>query len=140
MAFLLDTNVAIHLRDGDLVVGQRLAALGPDHYLSIVSRVELENGVYAEPEASELRRRALDRMLEQIETLDFGVEELGAYANLVATIGYSRRKTTDRMIAATALVHDLTLITFNGRDFRDVRGLQVEAWKCLDRSQYGVNP
>ncbi len=133
MRFLIDTNVAIHLRDGDIRVGERLIELGPDHHLSIVSRVELENGVYAEPDETMLRRRALDRMLEQIETLDFGTPEIATYREIVAAIGYSRRKTTDRMIAATALVHGLTLITFNGRDFRDVPGLQIEAWEGVGK-------
>ena len=130
MAFLLDTNVAIHLRDGDAGVRRRLAAIGSEFYLSVVSRVELENGVHAEPSESLLRRRALDRMLRQIGTLEFRIEEVDAYASIVVAIGYARRKTIDRMIAATALVHDLTLITFNGRDFSDVPGLKLEAWKA----------
>jgi len=32
------------------------------------------------------------------------------------------------MIAAAALVHDLTVITMNGNDFRDVPGLKLEIW------------
>ena len=39
---MLDTNVAIHLRDGDAVVDERVDALSPPLLLSIVSRVELE--------------------------------------------------------------------------------------------------
>ena len=49
MAFLLDTNVAIHLRDGDPVVTQRVAALEGAILISVVTRVELEGGVYREP-------------------------------------------------------------------------------------------
>lgn len=32
------------------------------------------------------------------------------------------------MIAATALVHGLVLITLNGRDFTDVPDLDLEVW------------
>ena len=46
MAFLLDTNVAIHLRDGDPAVTQKVAALQGAVLMSIVTRVELEGGVY----------------------------------------------------------------------------------------------
>jgi tRNA(fMet)-specific endonuclease VapC len=33
------------------------------------------------------------------------------------------------MIAATALAHDLTLITMNGKDFRDLPGLKLVEWE-----------
>ena len=46
MAFLLDTNVAIHLRDGDPLVTRKVAALQGAVLMSIVTRVELEGGVY----------------------------------------------------------------------------------------------
>ena len=49
MAFLLDTNVAIHLRDGDPMVTQKVAALEGAVLISVVTRVELEGGVYREP-------------------------------------------------------------------------------------------
>jgi predicted nucleic acid-binding protein len=48
VAFLLDTNVAIHLRDGDSMVTQRVAALEGAVLISLVTRVELEGGVYRE--------------------------------------------------------------------------------------------
>ena len=48
MAFLLDTNVAIHLRDGDPAVTQKVAALQGAVLMSIVTRVELQGGVYRE--------------------------------------------------------------------------------------------
>ena len=34
----------------------------------------------------------------------------------------------DLLIAATALVHDLTLVTHNVRDFANVPGLMVQDW------------
>lgn len=38
------------------------------------------------------------------------------------------RKTADRMTAATALAHGLPLVTLNGRDYRDVPGLELVDW------------
>jgi len=46
VAFLLDTNVAIHLRDGDPMVAQKVAALKGAVLISVVTRVELQGGVY----------------------------------------------------------------------------------------------
>ena len=49
MACLLDTNVAIHLRDGDPEITDRVAALDDAVLISIITRVELEGGVLREP-------------------------------------------------------------------------------------------
>ena len=34
----------------------------------------------------------------------------------------------DLMIAAVALVHDLTLVTNNTKDFQNIPGLRLEDW------------
>jgi tRNA(fMet)-specific endonuclease VapC len=47
---------------------------------------------------------------------------------MVASAGYSRRKLIDRMIAAQALVHRATLITFNPDDFSGIPGLSSLVW------------
>lgn len=128
MAFLLDTDLAIHLRDGDPLVSQRVAELHGAVLFSIVTRVELEGGVYREPAYASVRRARLDTMLSAIPTLAF--DELAAeiYGKIVASAGYSRRKLLDRMIAAQALAHRATLVTRNGADFADVPGLNSLAW------------
>ena len=56
MAFLLDTDVASHLRDGDPEVAQKVAALEGAVLISVVTRVELEGGVYREPARAHIRR------------------------------------------------------------------------------------
>ena len=114
MAFLLDTNVAIHLRDGDPVVTQKVAAL--------------EGGVYREPAHAPIRRARLDAMLSAIPALAFDDLAAKTYGDNVASAGYSRRKLLDRMIAAHALVHRATLVTSNRDDFSDVPGLALLEW------------
>ena len=128
MAFLLDTNVAIHLRDGDSTTMQKVAALQSAVLMSIVTRVELEGGVYREPAHASVRRARLDAMLSAIPALAFDDLAAETYGTIVASAGYSRRKLLDRMIAAQALVHSATLITFNPDDFSDVPGLSLLAW------------
>lgn len=127
MAYLLDTNVAIHLRDGDVAITDRVAALDGAVLMSVVTRVELEGGVYWEPAHAKLRRARLDTMLAAIPTLAFDDAAADAYGSIVAHAGYSRRKLLDRMIAAQALVHRATLVTLDAADFGDVPGLQLEA-------------
>jgi predicted nucleic acid-binding protein len=51
------------------------------------------------------------------------------YGATVAGAGYSRRKLLDRMIAAQALVHRATLVSFNHDDFADISRLSSLAWR-----------
>jgi tRNA(fMet)-specific endonuclease VapC len=128
LAVLLDTSIAIHLRDGTACVGDQIANLTSQAFLSAISRVELEGGVAAVPELSALRRAKLDVLLADLDVIEFSDEMAEAYGRIVLKSGYSRRKIIDRMIAATAIVADLTLVTANGDDFCDIDGLQLEIW------------
>ena len=128
MAFLLDTDVAIHLRDGDEVVTAKVAALTGAILLSVVSRVELEGGVYRDIAQASVRRPRLDAILAALPVLAFDDTAADAYRKIVESAGYSHRKILDRMIAAQALVHRATLVTRNAADFRDVPGLDLLVW------------
>ncbi len=128
MAFLLDTDVAIHLRDGDEAVTAKVAALTGAILLSVVSRVELEGGVYRDAAQACVRRPRLDAILATLPVLAFDDTDADAYRKIVESAGYSRRKILDRMIAAQALVHRATLVTRNATDFQDIPGLDLLVW------------
>jgi tRNA(fMet)-specific endonuclease VapC len=129
LATILDTDVAIELRDGDDWVVSQIAELPTPLLISAITRVELENGVWSTPDDAENRRKRLDRILQTIVTLDFGAAEIAQYRRIIHVAGYSRRKTSDRMTAATALAQRMSLVTLNGRDFRDVPDLKLIAWE-----------
>jgi tRNA(fMet)-specific endonuclease VapC len=128
LAFLLDTNVVIHLRDKDQAITEKIAGLDGALMISIISRVELENGVCREPRLAAIRRPRLDAILAFLPILPFDDAAADAYRSIVEAAGYSRRKLLDRMIAAQALVHRARLVTMNGEDFRDVPGLNLLEW------------
>ena len=69
-------------------------------------------------------------MLSAIPALAFNDLAAETYGTIVASAGYSRRKLLDRMIAAQALVHRATLVTFNPDDFTDVPSLSLLVWKA----------
>ncbi|MGD9879221.1 MAG: PIN domain-containing protein [Reyranella sp.] len=130
MTILLDTNVIIHLRDGDHWVTARVGALTDAALMSIVSRVELGGGVYRNPAVARLRRARLDAILEAIPAVAFDAATADAFRSIVEAAGYSRRKLLDRTIAAQALVHRATLVTMNGDDYSDIPGLTLLAWSA----------
>jgi len=50
---------------------------------------------------------------------------------IISTIGFSRSRINDRMIAAKALIANATLPTMNGDDFRDIPGLKLDVWPAV---------
>lgn len=128
MAYLLDTDIAIHLRERTPAVVARIERLDRRPLLSVVTRVELEGGVYAGGADSARRRAAVDALLRFLPVVEFDGAMAAAYGRILADRGFSRRKVLDRMIAATALSQELILITANAADFADIAGLQLEIW------------
>ena len=127
MAVLLDTSAAVDLIDGVAIVVEQ-ARSADSLFISVISHVELEAGVYRDRELGPLFRARIDSLLARVEELEFTRREVAAYAAIIEARGFSRRLVVDRMIAATALANDLTLATLNPRDFRDIPGLTIEDW------------
>lgn len=96
--------------------------------LSILSRVELEGGIYRDPHTAPLLRGRVDAMLAIVEELPFTATEAEIYGRIVAACGYSRRLIIDRMIAAQAIAAEACLVTLNASDFRGIPDLIVEDW------------
>ncbi|MCC6920429.1 MAG: PIN domain-containing protein [Alphaproteobacteria bacterium] len=128
MAFMLDTNIAIDLRDNNAAVADRIATLTGGIVLSSITAVELEAGVYRDPANAPNRRARLDKILDAIPVLDFTAHAAAAYGGVVAQVGYSRRKIIDHMIAAHAIASRHTLVTRNAADFAAISGLALERW------------
>jgi predicted nucleic acid-binding protein len=126
--YLIDTNIAIYLRDVEPTIASRVERLPVTPSISILTWVELEAGVHRDPANAAKRRANLDSLLALLPMLGLEGDTITAYGRIVAACGFSRQKIIDRLIAATALVNDLTLVTVNAADFRDIPGLRLEAW------------
>lgn len=125
---LIDTSIAVELREGSEIASDRFAALAEAPVMSILSVVELEGGVAKAAEGAKVRREVLDDIYRTVDVLEFGWKEARAYSEIVTAVGFSRAKVLDRMIAAQALVAGAALATLNPRDFRDIPGLTIEDW------------
>lgn len=125
---LLDTSIAVHLRDQEETTARRLAERSLAASISLITLVELEGGIAANPAHATDRRAALMVLLKRVIVLPFNQDVVDVYGRIIRTAGFSRPRILDRLIAATAIVNDIPLATINGPDFRDVPGLKLEVW------------
>ena len=128
MDYLIDTDVAIHLRDGSPEISARIAALDTIPAMSVVTLVELQAGAAKDGSTGRVRAALVEELRQTISVLIFQEAEADAYGKIVQATGHDRRRVLDRMIAAQAIVARRRLITINRRDFADIQGLHLEVW------------
>jgi tRNA(fMet)-specific endonuclease VapC len=137
--FLLDTDHASLLLGGHPLVGHRVAAVGAQVAISLVTVQELFNGwvvrINGAREMDEVVRLygKLNRTLllcKRIRVIEFDQSVAVVLQQLIVDnpeLGKQRLK-QDMRIAATALAHGAVMVTRNARDFSRVPGLTVEDW------------
>ena len=128
MVHLLDTSVCVSLIRGRAA----LADLPPtrDCAVSVITAAELEVGIRRSSRSSE-QRAAVDGLLELFSVLAFEVSAVADYGDIRAElerIGASIGP-LDLLIAAHARSLGAVLVTANAKEFRRVKGLQVQSWK-----------
>lgn len=128
MAYLIDTNIAIHARDGADSVLDKLAEHSGEVLLSALSLAELQRGVYRDPKFTAIRQARLEILLRGLPILPFDASAAMAYGRIIAQCGWAKARDYDRMIAAHAMSSGSILVTNNEFDFRDIPGLSIENW------------
>ena len=128
MAYLIDTNIAIHAGDGLEAILVKLEAHEGAIMLSALSLAELQRGLYKDPAHTALRQARLKILLRSMPILPFDAAAAEAYGQIIALCGWAKGRDYDRMIAAHAIARGLTLVTANVADFRDIPGLVIENW------------
>ena len=130
---LLDTDILSEvIKRRDVYVQRRAHAYLADHgqlQFSIITRYEVLRGLKAKDAFQQAL--AFERQCAQNTVLPLdddivvqAAEIYGALKKRGAIIG-----DTDILIAATALVHDLTLVTGNLDHFRRIPKLRCETWR-----------
>jgi tRNA(fMet)-specific endonuclease VapC len=128
LAYLIDTNIAIHARDGTDAVLAKLAEHDGEVLLSALSLAELQRGVYRDASLTAIRQARLEVLLRGLPVLPFDASAAVAYGRIIAQCGWARRRDYDRMIAAHAISSHSILVTNNLADFSDIPGLSMENW------------
>jgi len=134
--WLLDTDPVSLNERGDALVRQRLVSVDPKAvFVSVVTVEEMIRGrlaMLARRPQGEPRVHAYRKFLETvlfcstISVVAFSSECEGRFHELRGQ--RLRIGSQDLRIAATALVHDMVVVTRNGKDFRRVPGLLIENW------------
>jgi len=125
--YLLDTNVVSELRrprPHGAVLAWLEGVADSDLYLSVVTIGEIQAGIEMTREQDAAKAAEIEAWLEQVaqtyNVLDMNADIFRAWAKLMHR--KSGEIIEDAMIAATAAVHGLTVVTRNTRDFE---GLNV---------------
>jgi hypothetical protein len=120
--YLLDTNVVSELRKAK-PHGAVAAWFGTvptrDLHVSAVTLAEIQRGIEITQEQDEERAKQLERWLDRLGETSKIVPMDGDTFRIWARLMHGRGEHLyeDAMIAATALCHDLTVVTRNLRDF-----------------------
>ncbi len=131
MSYLLDTNVVsetIKRQQNDLVIKWLRAIPSEALFVSVLTLGEIRKGIdgFTDQKRKEKLRLWLEHELPawfegRVLTIDLAVAD--RWGRLLAEVGRPV-PTVDSLLAATALHHELRLVTRNARDF-DYPGLEV---------------
>jgi tRNA(fMet)-specific endonuclease VapC len=132
MKYLLDTDAFSDIVRGNINVESRFSRTPlPLIGISSVTVKEIEYGRSLCPERVIRRGALINSILQKIDAVPFDSETAYVTGRLRASL--TRVGTPigpyDVMIAGTALVHGLILVTANTREFSRVSGLQLENWR-----------
>ena len=135
MAFLIDTNVISELRKGqrcDENVSQWQKSISEPKYISVITLLEIRKGIYQQkrkdPEFAQklehwYHNKVKPSFAGRIFLVDVDVVEKCACLNEDLTRPYG-----DALIAATALVNGLTVVTRNTKHFADMDIPLINPW------------
>lgn len=130
MAYLIDTNIAIHLRDGNAKVLTKFFEHEGGVAMSALTLTELERGLYKNPALTFQRVPRVETILRHIPVLPYDQEAAHAYGRIIAQCGWAKGRDYDRMIAAHAISTRSVLVTNNATDFSDIATLTIEDWSA----------
>ncbi|RZM79776.1 type II toxin-antitoxin system VapC family toxin [Leptolyngbya iicbica] len=132
MRYLLDTCVISDFIKGEAGTIARLKQTPPvDVAISAITVMELRYGLVLNPQRAQKVEPAIAGILSSATQLPFGTAEAEQAAQIRAVLKSQGQPigAYDVLIAATALHHNLVMVTANQREFERVPNLQIENWR-----------
>lgn len=140
MKYLLDTNVVSELRKiGDSKADVNVVAWIGAHdarefYVSVITILELERGVLGVQRRDAAQGARLRSWLDGRVRPEFANRILSIDETIATRCAHlhvpDRRNEADALIAATALVKDMTVVTRNTKDFEGTGVVAVDPWQA----------
>ena len=132
MKYLIDTNILSDMtkkQPDKSIVKWFSDTLDTDKFISVITIGELVYGVAKLPGST--KKEKLTAWLKELIHEGFDGRIADIDINVMNVWGEMSAKLTrplpiqDTLIAATALAHDMTVVTRNVRDFKDIEGLKI---------------
>ncbi|MDX1967602.1 MAG: type II toxin-antitoxin system VapC family toxin [Planctomycetaceae bacterium] len=129
--YLLDTDIcSLHLR-GSSVVSPQLVRQAKSLSISVVTVSEILTWTLRQNAAAKWHRQFL-RFLDATQVLPVDIH-VAERAGQIRAKSFDRGQplaVADMLIAATALVYGLTLVTHNAKHFSNIDSLVIEDWSA----------
>jgi tRNA(fMet)-specific endonuclease VapC len=130
--YLLDTCVISDFIKGEIGTTARLKQTPPaDTAISTITVMELRYGLALNPQRAQKVEPAITSIISSVTILSFGTAEAEQAAQIRAVLKSQGQPigAYDVLIVATALQHNLIMVTANQREFERVSGVQTENWR-----------
>ena len=132
MQFLLDTCTISDFVKRDLGTLTEIKNHPPHELaISVLTLMEIEYGLILNPAKAKKLRPIFVDFFNLISIIPFNQEESDCAARIRAALKQAGTPigSYDLLIGATAVCHNLTLVTANTREFSRIEGLTVENWR-----------
>lgn len=128
--YLLDTCVCISMFRNEGKVRETLQNVGVENcYISEITIAELYFGL---AKASDKKRKLEDiREVQRLFRIIPAYSSFKEYGEIRLSLEHTGQRVDqfDLLIGATAMHHELTLVTSNVKHFERMQGLEIENWK-----------
>ncbi len=128
--YLLDTCVCISMFRNEGKVRETLLNVGVENcYISEITIAELYFGL---AKASDKKRKLEDiREVQRLFRIIPAYSSFKEYGEIRLSLEHTGQRVDqfDLLIGATAMHHELTLVTSNLKHFERMQGLEIENWK-----------
>nr|WP_281721332.1 type II toxin-antitoxin system VapC family toxin [Nitrosomonas nitrosa] len=135
MKYLLDTNTCIRFINGrsPSIRAKMLTIDDSEIAISTIVQAEMYAGS-AKSQTPQRSREVQEEFFQRFVTIPFDRQAARIYGDIRGQLETQGTPIggNDLLIAATAIAHDLILVTHNTREFGRVAGLKIEDWETND--------